>query len=180
MESPFQFRTSQSFLLKERSKGRTMDGDRLALAGEAPSDLFSMLRRIWWVPAAHTLTGTLSCHDWRRQVLLYATPQELLEMEERDHAGLMRRIKQALEHVRDMRRLVHASMLQTSSCQSRARPRRSDRVIRSTRAARWTRSRLALHASSHRRCRGAESTQRGPGMLANQGTGGGKGYVAGR
>ena len=31
---------------------------------------------------------------------------------------------------------------------------------------------MASHASSYRRCRGAESTQRGPGMLANQGTGG--------
>ena len=47
----------------------------------------------------------------RRDVPQYATPEELLYMEERDHAGLMRRFKRARDHVHETGRL-HASDLQ--------------------------------------------------------------------
>ena len=42
---------------------------------------------------------------WRRDVPPYATPQELLDMDDYDLRGLLWRIKQALEHVHETGRL---------------------------------------------------------------------------
>ena len=41
----------------------------------------------------------------RRDISLYATPQELLDMEKDDPEGLRRRFKQALEHIDETGRL---------------------------------------------------------------------------
>ena len=78
---------------------------------------------IHWVkhprfPTPHHTTGPevhLKFDAWRRDKLpdnlLYATPQELLDMEEREPAELRLRFLQALEHVRETLRL-HPSDLQ--------------------------------------------------------------------
>ena len=47
----------------------------------------------------------LTCDARRRDNLPYATPQQLLAMADRDPAGLLGRFEQALEHVRNARRL---------------------------------------------------------------------------
>ena len=50
---------------------------------------------------SHPRQEELTPHDGKEaegQALCYATPQELLDMQEHDPAGLMRRFEQALEH----------------------------------------------------------------------------------
>jgi len=56
-------------------------------------------------------TRHLRCDAGRREVPRYETPQELLDMEERDPAGLRQRFKLALTHFHETGRL-HASDLQ--------------------------------------------------------------------
>ena len=69
---------------------------KLGPAGEAPARPHPArtLRRLQRRSARN-----LRCDRWRRDVLRYATPQELLDLEKHDPAELMRRFKQTLDHV---------------------------------------------------------------------------------